>query len=113
MIPKKIGTMQTVDVATGKVVAEKKNAMMILPPAGDVCQVCATDHKWDEPHNQQSLYYQMRFHSEHGRYPTWTDAMAHCTPEVQAAWKRQLVDLMIEKGLDVPPDLWTGPAAGR
>jgi hypothetical protein len=32
------------------------------------------------------MYYQMAFQQQHGRWPTWADAMAHCTPEMQSAW---------------------------
>jgi hypothetical protein len=103
--PRKIGTVQTVDMETGEVVEEKANAFTMLPPASDVCQICAVDHAWNQPHNQQSLYYQYRFYGEHGRWPTWTDAMSHCAPEVQDAWRRDLVEKMRQHGLPIPADL--------
>ena len=102
---KKVGTVQTIDSETGKVISEKKNAMTLLGPPPDKCQVCATDHAWDQPHNQQSLYWQYHFYSEHGRWPTWTDAMQHCTPEVKAQWRQELVKLMKEKKIEIPADL--------
>jgi hypothetical protein len=102
---KKVGTSTVVDIETGEVVSKKRNAMALLPPGDNVCQECAVDHSWSDPHNQQSLYYQMHFHSTHGRWPTWSDAMAHCTPEVQAHWRKQLIALMEKNGLDVPADL--------
>jgi hypothetical protein len=111
--PKKVGSVQVIDVETGEVVREKKNAWTLLPPAPDKCQECATDHAWDQPHNQQSMYYKMHFHSMHGRWPTWTDAMRHCTPEVQALWRKELVESMNRRGMVVPDDLMQGPAAGR
>lgn len=104
-IPKKIGTMQTADAETGEVVAEKKNAMTILGPPPDKCQVCAVAHDHDQSHNQQSLYYQMRFYAEHSRWPTWTDAMSHCTPEVRAVWRRGITEQMQKHGLTIPDDL--------
>lgn len=64
--------------------------LYLLPPAPDVCQTCAVDHRPDMPHNQQSLYYQYRFYAEHGRWPTWTDAMAHCDDQMKAAWTKAL-----------------------
>ncbi len=64
--------------------------MQLLPPGPDVCPICAIDHKPDEPHNQRSIYYQYRFYGIRGRWPTWADAVAHCSPEVQAAWKEEL-----------------------
>lgn len=62
----------------------------MLPPAPDVCQECAHKHEPDQPHNAQTMYYQYRFANEHGRWPTWKDAVAHCAPEVQAVWKEAL-----------------------
>jgi hypothetical protein len=64
--------------------------MFLLPCAKDVCQECAVDHEPEQPHNQQSLYYQYKFYAEHGRWPTWEDAMAHCSPEIQRLWKTEL-----------------------
>jgi hypothetical protein len=65
----------------------------LLPPPPDACQVCAKDHPEDQPHNQQSLYYQMDFLNKNGRYPTWQDAMSHCAPEVQRLWRAELEKL--------------------
>lgn len=111
---KKLGKVQIVDVETGKVISEKQNAMSLLPPTGNVCQECAVDHAWDQPHNQQSLYYQYHFYSMHGRWPTWTDAMAHCCPEVKAQWREELVRLMTRKGVRIPADLEEeNPGGGR
>lgn len=75
---------------------------MLLPPAPDTCPICATKHKDDQPHNGQSMYYQYRFYGQAGRWPTWADAIAHCSELVRALWKRALV----ERGL------WTEPEAG-
>lgn len=61
-------------------------SMMLLPPRPDVCQECAVDHDPRLPHNQQSLYYQTKFHIEHGRGATWSDAMAHCSDDVRERW---------------------------
>lgn len=74
----------------------------LLPPRPDVCQECATKHEPGAPHNKDSLYYQMRFHAEHGRYPAWSDAIAHCTPDVQASLKEYL------EGMGV----WSAPIKG-
>ena len=111
--PIKMGTMQTIDMQTGEVKSEKRNAMTLLGPAPDKCQECAVDHAHDAPHDQQSLYYQMRFHATHGRWPTWSDAMAHCTEEVKTHWRRELVAMMREKGMTVPEDLMDQKPAGR
>jgi hypothetical protein len=112
--PTKVGSVQTVDAETGEAVAgQKANAMTMLPPRPGVCQECAVDHKHDEPHNQQSLYYQMHFHARHGRWPTWTDAMAHCPDDVKAHWRRTLVERMTLIRMTVPDDLMDPPAPGR
>ena len=35
--------------------------VMILPPKPGVCRECAVDHRPDQPHNRDSLYYQMKY----------------------------------------------------
>lgn len=77
--------------------------MMLLPPAPGTCAICAVNHKATEPHNCQSLYYQYRFYGIRGRWPTWADAIAHCHPKIQAAWK----ELLQEKGA------WSEPETGE
>lgn len=54
------------------------------------CSQCGRVHLPDAPHDNQALVYQYAFYAEHGRWPTWGDAMAHCAPEVQAAWTQAL-----------------------
>ena len=75
-------------------------AFKMLPPKPGVCQQCATDHKPELPHNQQSLYWQYYFYADHDRWPTWKDAMAHCTPEMQALWRAKLKEMF---NIDVEP----------
>lgn len=75
---------------------------MLLPPSPDKCQECAVDHPPEEPHNKQSLYYQTKFRGDHGRWPTWRDAVAHCAPEVQEFWEAELRNLGAWDG-------WEGP----
>ena len=60
--------------------------LSLLPCAADVCQECAVKHPLGQPHNQQSLYYQYSFFAANGRWPTWADAMAHCSDAVKAQW---------------------------
>jgi hypothetical protein len=112
-IPTKLGTVQTVNMNTGEVTGEKKNAMTMLPPPPSVCQECAVDHKPEYPHNQQSLAYQYYFYARHGRWPTWTDAMAHCTDEEKAYWRKELVEEIKKNGMPVPDDLIERKTAGR
>lgn len=66
--------------------------LQLLPPAPHLCQECAVEHDADEPHNALSLYYQIKFYKDNGRWPTWKDALAHCNEEVQTAWTRMLMD---------------------
>lgn len=63
---------------------------VLLKPPPDTCQVCAVDHAKEDPHDQTSLYYQMWFYEKHGRWPTWADAIAHCSEELQKAWEEEL-----------------------
>lgn len=67
--------------------------LSLLPPAPDVCQECATKHEPAMLHNQQSLFYQSKFFGEHGRWPTWHDAMAHCAPALQQRLVKELAAL--------------------
>lgn len=67
--------------------------MTLLPPAKNVCQECAVDHAPGLPHNKQSLYYQIKFQMENGRFPTWEDAMAHCESQVKGIWIEELKKL--------------------
>jgi len=102
---KKFGTRITVDSESDKITKIEPRAGNLLPPKPGVCQDCAVDHTADQPHNQQSLYYQMQFHGLHGRWPTWSDAMEHCTPEVKAIWRSRLIKTMKKNGMRIPEDL--------
>lgn len=62
----------------------------LLPPAPGTCPECAADHPLEYPHNQQSLFYQYKFFNDHGRWPTWEDAMAHCCEAIQSFWRAAL-----------------------
>lgn len=62
----------------------------LLPQPPGVCSQCGRDHAPAEPHDQQTLAYQYAFYAEHERWPTWGDAMAHCSPDVQALWREGL-----------------------
>lgn len=64
--------------------------LTLLPPAPDVCQECAVKHDPNEPHNQQSLFYQYHFYFQHGRWPTWTDAIVHCDEQIRQFWIKEL-----------------------
>lgn len=70
----------------------------LLPPAPDVCQCCAVKHDPAQAHNQQSLYYQYWFYGQNGRWPTWADAMAHCSEEIKAKW----IEGLRAAGVEVP-----------
>ena len=54
------------------------------------CPECAVKHDPEQPHNRDSLVYQYKFYDQHGRWPTWKDAMAHCSPEMQEVWTKAL-----------------------
>ena len=62
----------------------------LLPAKKGTCPQCAVDHPPDQPHNQQSLAYQYWFYNEHGRWPTWADAIAHCSQEIKNFWTAEL-----------------------
>lgn len=84
---------------TVRVAGSPKQATWTLiggaPPG--VCSECWKDHEPEQPHNQQSLQYQYRFYAEHDRWPSWADAMAHCSPKIQQYWREALE----RRGVDV------------
>lgn len=82
--------------------SDTHGAWTVLHPAPGQCQTCARQHAPALPHDQRSLFYQMTFSQAHGRLPTWKDAMQHCTPETQAAWKIALVTT----GVLTKPEDW-------
>lgn len=62
----------------------------ILPPLPGTCRVCAARHAKDAPHERDSLYYQVHFYKRWHRWPTWEDAMAHCSDEEKKAKRAEL-----------------------
>ena len=62
----------------------------LLPPGTHKCPLCADRHLPHEPHNRNSLYYQMRFYQDHGRFPTWADALTDCSPFMHAYWRGEM-----------------------
>ena len=68
----------------------KKTKWMLLPAPKGTCQKCAVAHAEDQPHNQQSLFWQYWFFGQHERWPTWKDAMEHCSDETKRQWTEQL-----------------------
>ncbi len=68
----------------------------LMPPAEGTCPECGVEHEPELPHNQQSLFYQYKFYNEHDRWPTWKDAMEHCSEEVKQFWTDELRSRGIE-----------------
>jgi len=66
---------------------EKRGDIILAPPRRGTCRECATPHGPREPHNRDSLYYQMKFRQKHGRTPSWTDAIAHLDEADREKWK--------------------------
>lgn len=58
----------------------------LMPPPKGTCPECAVAHSVEQPHDKQSIFYQYKFYNEHGRSPTWKDAMEHCTKEIKEYW---------------------------
>lgn len=69
---------------TGEVFEKEIVQFKLLPCAPGTCARCGVEHEPAQPHNAQSLYYQYRFYGEHGRWPTWADAVFHCEAPMQA-----------------------------
>ncbi|MGC1304776.1 MAG: hypothetical protein WA840_20595 [Caulobacteraceae bacterium] len=88
--------MTVVDAGTGAVKEERQTQFMLLPPAKGTCIQCGREHDPAQPHDAQRLHYQYSFYGEHGRWPTWIDALTHCTPEIRAAWVARLTELGVD-----------------
>jgi len=73
-----------------------KPKIMMLNPPPDLCQECAVKHDPESPHNKNSLYYQMKFHSQNGRWPSWEDAMVHCPDSMKKIWIEEFESRGIE-----------------
>lgn len=71
-------------------------AFSLLPAAPGTCPECAVSHDPQQPHNQQSLFYQYHFYNEYGRWPTWADAMERCPEEIKAAWIKELTSRSVK-----------------
>ena len=70
---------------------QERFGMMLLPKTKPgTCPMCGRVHEDDWPHDRDSLCYQYKFYDEHGRWPSWADAMAHCPEAVKTYWKAQL-----------------------
>lgn len=73
-----------------------KPKVMMMPAPPDKCQECAVHHDPVLPHNKDSLFYQYHFYAEHNRWPTWKDAMAHCSQEMKDTWIKALAENGVE-----------------
>ena len=71
---------------------------ILLPAKPGTCAECAVNHSANFPHNRDSLYYQYRFYDQHGRWPTWADAMTHCDETMKAFWHSELAKRGVEGG---------------
>ena len=76
-----------------RTMTESTGPLRLLPAKAGTCPKCATRHSANEAHNAASLYYAMRFRAAYRRDPTWSDAVAHLAPDVQAEWQQVLEDM--------------------
>ena len=60
---------------------------------------CGIVHEPELPHDPMKLQYQYYFYAEHDRWPTWVDALAHCSDEMYEAWREGLA----QHGVVIPP----------
>lgn len=82
---------QTINAGTGEVAKTETVHFNILPPGNPAaCKTCGREHPAEQPHDAQHLHYQYAFYGEHGRWPTWKDAVAHCADDVKEHWEREL-----------------------
>lgn len=75
---------------------ERHGMMMLGKTPEGTCPECALMHDPEQPHKKDSLTYQYKFYDRHGRWPTWKDAMEHCSDEVKEQWIQALREYGIE-----------------
>lgn len=68
----------------------------LMPAPKGTCPECAVSHSAEQPHNQQSMFYQYKFYNEYGRFPTWKDAMDHCPEEIKNHWIESLNEVGVK-----------------
>jgi hypothetical protein len=86
--------IRVIDLNTGAVLEEKTADWHIITDiTGGRCEQCGKAHPPEAPHDAFALQYQYTFYARHNRWPTWADAMSHCAPDVQRAWKEELCAL--------------------
>lgn len=69
---------------------ESMDEIKVGPVLPGACKQCGTMHDPEEPHDRDSLYYKNKFFKKHKRFPTWNDAMEHCTEPVREAYIKRL-----------------------
>jgi hypothetical protein len=75
---------------------DMSGSMILLPPSPDKCQECAVKHEPGQCHDATSMFYGVKFKMDHGRSPTWKDAMAHCSDEVKKHWIKEISAMGID-----------------
>lgn len=81
----------TIDMATNRVEKTETVVAQVVPSVRPgCCEACGIKHAPDEPHNAKSMMYQYTFYAEHGRWPTWHDALAHCSGAIRQFWITEL-----------------------
>lgn len=85
--------LSIVNAASGEVIENTTADWHLLPAAPGNCPECNYPHQEHEPHNRDTLFYQIKFTAEHGRIPTWADAIAHCPHDLRLLWKATLQDM--------------------
>lgn len=76
---------------------DSMEVIKIMPPGPGTCRVCAAMHAPGLPHDRDSLYYQNWFHKRNGRFPTWSDAMSHCSEST----RRRFIEVLARSGITV------------
>ena len=72
--------------------------LTLLAPSPDRCPCCAVAHPPEQAHDATSMFYAFWFQENHGRSPTWNDAISHCPPEIKASWTQHLLKMGIDPG---------------
>lgn len=64
--------------------------ILLFPLPEGICPQCGIFHEYHEPHQVNTVHYQVWFKRKHGRYPTAQDAVAHCSARTKLDWLKYL-----------------------
>ena len=82
---------------------QDKHNLTILHTRPGSCDMCGVVHDKAYPHDLHSLAYQYMFYDRNGRWPTWEDAIAHCSDNIKEIWTQVFKSMGGQLGQEKSP----------